>query len=146
MNSIPVGRRRARELAVQALFHLEYSPNDSENALRLVCEIPGVLEFIPDFSLQLVQGVCDKKDILDRAISTASKHWRIERMARLDRIILRIAAYEMMFLKDIPPRVSMDEAVEIGKKYGGEDSSRYINGVLDKIFRTLTTQVNDNEI
>ena len=73
---------------------------------------------------------------MDKVISGASKNWRIKRMARLDKSILRLAAYEIMFIEDIPPKVSLDEAVEIGKKFGGEDSGRYINGVLDNIYST----------
>ncbi len=130
-------RRRARELAVQVLFHLEYSDDEPLEAFRLVSENFEVAEALTAFSKQLVQGVCEKRPHLDRVISVSSKHWRLERMARLDRTILRLATYEMMFLKDIPPRVSLDEAVEIGKKFGSEDSSRYINGVLDNIFNSL---------
>ena len=136
-------RRRARELAVQVLFHLGYSDDDPLEAFRLVSENFEMAESVTDFSKVLVLGVCDKKTNLDRVISGSSKHWRLERMARLDRIILRLATYEMMFLKDIPPKVSLDEAVEIGKRFGGEDSSRYINGVLDNIFNSLNGETGD---
>ncbi|MCP4579135.1 MAG: leucine--tRNA ligase [Deltaproteobacteria bacterium] len=136
-------RRRARELAVQVLFHLEYSDDDPLEAFRLVSENFEMAESVTDFSKVLALGVCDKKTNLDRVISGSSKHWRLERMARLDRIILRLATYEMMFLKDIPPKVSLDEAVEIGKRFGGEDSSRYINGVLDNIFNSLNGETGD---
>jgi len=72
-----------------------------------------------------------------KVISEASKNWRIERMALLDKSILRLAAFEIMFLEDTPPEGSpLDEAVEIGKKFGSEDSGRYINGVLDNIYNT----------
>jgi len=133
-------RRKARELAVQVLFHLEFSDNDPLEAFRLIGENFEMAESMTDFSKALVRGVCDQKSKLDKVISRSSKHWRLERMARLDRSILRLATYEMMFLKDIPPRVSLDEAVEIGKRFGGEDSSRYINGVLDNIYNTLDSQ------
>ena len=133
-------RRRARELAVQVLFHLEFSDDDPSEAFRLICENFEVAESITDFSRALVRGVCDKKTTLDRFIRRSSKHWRLERMTRLDRSILRLATYEVMFLEDIPPKVSLDEAVEIGKKFGGEDSGRYINGVLDNIYNTLDTE------
>ncbi len=136
-------RRRARELAVQVLFHLEYSDDDPLEAFRLVSENFEMAESVTDFSKVLALGVCDKKANLDRVISGSSKHWRLDRMARLDRIILRLATYEMMFLKDIPPKVSLDEAVEIGKRFGGEDSSRYINGVLDNIFNSLNGETGD---
>ena len=129
-------RRRARELAIQVLFHLEFSPDDPSEAFDLICENFDARKSIRDFSKKLVLGVCEEKKTLDKVISEASKNWRIERMARLDKSILRLAAFEIMFIEDIPPKVSLDEAVEIGKKFGGEDSGRYINGVLDNIYST----------
>jgi transcription antitermination factor NusB len=129
-------RRRARELAVQVLFHLEFTPDDPSEVFDLVCENFDARKSIRDFSKQLVLGVCEKKKTLDKVISEASKNWRIERMARLDRSILRLATFEIMFIEDIPPKVSLDEAVEIGKKFGSDDSGRYINGVLDNIYNT----------
>ena len=130
-------RRRARELAVQVLFHLEFSPDDPSEVFDLICENFDAPGSIREFSKMLVLGVCDQKEHLDKAISQASKNWRIDRMTRLDRSILRLAVFEMMFVPDIPPRVSLDEAVEIGKVFGSEDSGRYINGVLDHIYNTL---------
>ena len=129
-------RRRARELAVQVLFHLEFSHDDPSEVFDLICENFDARKSIRDFSRKLVLGVYDKKKTLDKVISEASKNWRINRMARLDKSILRLAAFEIMFVEDIPPKVSLDEAVEIGKKFGGEDSGRYINGVLDNIYST----------
>jgi len=130
-------RRRARELAVQILFHLEFSHDDPAEVFDLICDNFDAPETIREFSKMLVLGVCEKKERLDRLISQASRNWRIDRMARLDRSILRLAAFEIMFIPEIPARVSLDEAVEIGKKFGSEDSGRYINGVLDNIYNTL---------
>jgi len=130
-------RRRARELAVQVLFHLEFSPDDPSEVFDLICENFDAPGSIREFSKMLVLGVCEKREYLDKAIIQASKNWRIDRMTRLDRSILRLAVFEMMFAPDIPPRVSLDEAVEIGKVFGSEDSGRYINGVLDHIYNTL---------
>ncbi len=130
-------RRRARELAVQVLFHLEFSPDNPSEVFDLICENFDARKSIRDFSKKLVLGVWENKEALDKAISQASKNWRIDRMARLDRSILRLAAFEIMFIQDIPAKVSLDEAVEIGKKFGSEDSGRYINGVLDKIYTTM---------
>ncbi len=127
-------RRRARELALQVLFHLEYSDDEPEEAFRLVNDNFEMARVATGFSRTLVQGVCDHKSTLDRIISSSSSHWRLERMARLDRSILRLATFEMIYLEEIPPRVSLDEAVELGKRFGSEDSSRYINGVLDNIY------------
>jgi transcription antitermination factor NusB len=133
-------RRRARELAIQALFHLEFSPGDPGEVFELICENFDSRESVRPFSRQLVLGVCEKKKELDELIRQASKNWRLERMARLDRCILRLAAFEISYLEDIPPKVSIDEALEIGKKFGGKDSASFINGVLDSIYSTLVRQ------
>ena len=130
-------RRKARELAIQVHFHLEFNPGDSKEAFDLICEILNTRESIRPFSKKLVAGVCEKKEDLDRLISQASKNWRLDRMPILDKCILRLAAFEMLFMEDIPPKVSIDEAVEMGKKFGGEDSGGFINGVLDNIYNTL---------
>lgn len=124
-------------MAVQVLFHLEFSHDDPSEVFDLICENFKAPESIQDFSKMLVLGVCDKKEGLDSAISHSSRNWRIDRMTRLDRSILRLAVFEMMFVPDIPARVSLDEAVEMGKKFGSEDSGRYINGVLDHIYNAL---------
>ena len=133
-------RRRDRELAVQVLFHLEFSPGDPRAAFDLICEDFRSQESVKLFSAQLVQGVCENQDRLDGLIISASRNWRLERMARLDKCILRLAAFEILFMEDIPPKVSIDEAVEIAKKFGGKDSGSVINGVLDNIYNTLLEQ------
>jgi len=84
-----------------------------------------------------VVGVWEQKEELDRLIRKASKHWRLERMPIVDRNVLRIALYEVLYLKDIPPKVSIDEAVELGKKFGTDESGAFINGVLDSIYHQM---------
>lgn len=131
-------RRRAREIAIQVLFHLEFNPEqDPEMGFDLVCRNFRFPESMMPFSKMLVMGVCKAKGILDPLIAKASRNWRVERMNRVDRAILRLATYEMLFMDDIPPKVSIDEAVELGKRYGGEDSPGFLNGVLDNIYNTL---------
>jgi transcription antitermination factor NusB len=133
-------RRKARELAVQVHFHLDFNPGDPKKGFDLICEKFNFGESIRSFSERLVTGVCEKKEELDRLISRASKNWRLDRMPRLDKIILRLAAFEMLFMEDIPPKVSINEAVEMGKKFGGEDSGSFINGVLDHIYINLVQE------
>ena len=133
-------RRQARELAIQVLFHLEFNSGAPEEVFDLICENFSAQESAIPFSKQLVLGVCEKRKEVDALIRNASKNWRLERMSRLDRCILRLAAFEISFLEDIPPKVSIDEALEIGKKFGSEDSGRFINGVLDNIYNTLVQQ------
>jgi len=127
-------RHQARELAVKVLFHLEFSPGDPNEGFDLICENLEPSASGISFSRELVVGVWENKETLDRLITGASEHWRVERMPYVDRNVLRIALFEVFFLKDIPPKVSIDEAVELGKKFGSEDSGAFINGILDNIY------------
>jgi len=130
-------RRKAREFAVQVLFCLEFGQNDAVSAFDLVCKsFPGKKSAIP-FARDIVVGVCEKKTVIDDMIRLSSRNWRLERMSRVDRSVLRMAVFEMLFREDIPPKVSIDEAVELGKQYGNAESGGFINGVLDDIFNTL---------
>jgi len=133
-------RRQARELAVQVLFYLGFCANNPDEAFDLICEDLNPAKSIRLFSKNLVIGVCEKEVELDQLISQASRNWRLERLSRLDKCVLRLAVYEILFIKDIPPKVSIDEAVEIGKKFGNENSGKFINGVLDNILNTLEQQ------
>ena len=130
-------RRRARELAVQVLFHLEFSLDDPNEAVDLIYDKFNSQKSIKSFSKELVSGICENKKELDKLIRSVSKNWRIDRMSYLDRSILRMATFEILFMKDIPPKVSMDEAVEIGKKFGSKDSGSFVNGLLDNIYNNL---------
>ena len=133
-------RRRARELAVQILFHLEFNPGDPDEVFQLICENFGPSKSIRPFSKKLVLGVCENKKDLDTLISQSSRNWRLERMSRADRSILRLGVYEIVYMKDIPPKVSIDEAVELGKKFGTRESGAFINGILDNIYNKLESE------
>lgn len=130
-------RHKARELAVQVLFHMEFSPGDPDDVFDLICEHFTPSETIRAFSKKLVCGVCQNKEYLDSLIRRSSVNWRLERMARVDRCILRLGVFEIVFLRDIPPKVSIDESVELGKTFGTEDSGSFINGILDNIYNIL---------
>ena len=130
-------RRRARELAIKVLFHMEFTPGEPEGVFYLICENFGSSESIRSFSRQLVLGVCENREELDSLIRQSSQHWRLERMSRVDRSILRLGVFEILFMKDIPPKVSIDEAVDLGKKYGTEESGAFINGILDNIYNSF---------
>jgi transcription antitermination factor NusB len=132
-------RRRSRELVIQVLFHLGFSEDDPAIAFDLVCNDFGAPKDVKPFSKELVLGVCVHLKELDSLIGKASKNWRLERIARVDRSILRLAVYELLYRDDIPPRVSINEAVDLGKKFGTEESGAFINGILDKIYTTLIT-------
>jgi transcription antitermination factor NusB len=141
----PMGKRRAsREFAVQVLFHMEFCPGDTDAGFDLVCENFRPPEKVVPFARVLVQGVCEKKEDLDLAIGRASKNWRLERMSRVDRNILRVGAYELLYLKEIPPKVAIDEAVEMAKKFGTGESGSFINGILDNIYNRIRMEQDEN--
>jgi len=131
-------RHRARELALQVLFHMEYNPGGPDESFDRICSSFSPAKDIRPFSRQLVLGVVENRDEIDRRISRSSKNWRLDRMSRVDRNILRVAVFEVMYMKDIPPKVSIDEAVELGKRFGTEESGAFINGVLDRIYGDLS--------
>jgi transcription antitermination factor NusB len=137
-------RRRARELAIQVLFHMEYNPGDPGESFERVCDSFGPPKEVRAYSRDVVVGVWENKADLDRLIRRSSKNWRVERMSRVDRNILRIAIYEVVYRKDVPPKVSIDEAVELGKRYGTEESGAFINGILDHIYNELKVEEVDH--
>jgi N utilization substance protein B len=126
-------RRRARELAMQALFYMDVNRNASPQMLQCFCE-----NFIPPqkarpFFIKLVNGVLESQPQIDELIERFSKNWRVKRMACVDRNVMRIAVFEMLFCHDIPPKVSINEAIDVGKKFGTEESGAFINGIIDRI-------------
>ncbi len=126
-------RRKAREAALQALFFMDHGGEFTPGALaRFRAGFAPKTEAVPHFE-RLVHGVLRTRGILDRLIARYSENWSLERMAGVDRNVMRIALYEMLWCADVPPRVAIDEAVEIGKKYGGEESGAFINGIVDRV-------------
>jgi transcription antitermination factor NusB len=119
---------------------MEVNPAEPEEAFDLVCQNFDGGETIAPLSRELVLGVYEKRPELDRLIIRASKNWRLERMPYVDRSILRMATFEILYMEDVPPKVSIDEAVDIGKRFGTEDSGSFINGVLDNIYGALVQE------
>lgn len=140
-------RRRAREAALQLLYEIDLCQKDSsdlspesirEDLQIQVNEDEEPLE--PDmsqFCRDLVTGVARNVGEIDRLIESHSTHWKISRMALVDRNILRMAVFELLYCDDIPASVSINEAIEIGKRFGTEESGSFINGVLDHIAKDL---------
>ena len=126
-------RRQGRELALQALYQLEMTGDSSPRAVELfLSHFEGGAE-AKDFARRLIAGVGAQKAALDGIIEKAAENWKLSRMAKVDLTILRLAAYELLFCPDIPVNVSLDEAIEIGKRYGSGDSATFINGILDQV-------------
>jgi N utilization substance protein B len=138
-------RRKARELAIQVIFSLDFGVNSPEEAFELVYRNFDPDEQIKGFSKELVLGVWEKRKQIDEMINRASKNWRIDRMSRVDKSILRLATYEILYRDDIPPKVSINEAIEIAKKFGNNNSYGFINGVLDNIYNSLGLKKEDKD-
>lgn len=132
--AIPV-RRQAREAVVKALFAFDIGRMNPDRALRYVLEESQLPPAAEAFAGELVAGVVDRLERLDAIIDRYAVNWRTERMPAVDRNILRLALYEILFRDDIPPSVSVNEAVEIAKRYGDEESPKFINGVLGEVIR-----------
>jgi len=126
-------RRRARELAMQALFSMDLHKDPNGESLQFFCENFRPSSASRAFFLRLVNGVLAARTEIDSLIERYSKNWRIERMPGVDRNVMRIAVYELLYCPDIPPKVSINEAVDIGKKFGTEESGAFINGIIDRI-------------
>jgi N utilization substance protein B len=125
-------RTRARRQALQMLYQREIT---GDPIARILAERSYALEDgePSEYCQQIVQGVEANQELIDAEIEKTSEHWTLSRMPLVDRNILRIAVYEIIFEDDVPNSVAINEAVELGKVFGGEDSSKFINGVLGRI-------------
>ena len=124
-------RRRGRELALQMLYQHELAGTDPETIFADFEELRDAPAEAREFAVALVRGVVERLPELDGQIGEQADHWRLERMATVDRNILRLALFELRFAPDTPAAVVIDEAVEIAKRFGSERSSQFVNGVLD---------------
>lgn len=126
-------RRKARELAVQALYQVEITGDTSGSAIEFFLSHFEGSAKAKEFARRLVSGVISQTAEIDGLIDRSTENWKLGRIAKVDLIILRMATYELVFCPDIPLNVSLDEAIEIAKRYGTMESSAFINGVLDQI-------------
>ena len=130
-------RRKAREYSLQILFQLEFDSPQPEETVRKFWEEKKSHKEERELSDWLVKGVITYKKKIDHLIQSVSQHWRISRMVLIDRNILRIAVYELIHGKDITPAIVINEAIEIAKKYSGDQSAVFINGILDALTQDL---------
>ena len=131
-------RTKARERAVQALYQIDVAATDLDEALsRFWKSFEPVEREVMDEAEALVRGVALHRREVDELIEAVSQNWRLDRMPRVDRNVLRLAAYELAHRADVPVKVVINEAIELGKKFGSESSGAFINGVLDRIASEL---------
>lgn len=122
-------------MALKALFFLDINPKDATSDLEAFCaqNQEALTETVKPFFMEIVQGVREGLETIDDLLNRYSKNWKLSRMPVVDRNIMRMAVFELLNCPDIPASVTINEAVEIGKKYGTRDSGAFINGVLDRI-------------
>lgn len=127
-------RRTARECALQLLFQMDIAGEDVETAIPKFWQLKeDINDQVREFCDALGRGYWDNRELIDRIISENASNWRLDRMAVVDRNIMRISIYEFLFRDDIPEKVSINEAIEIAKRYGGPESTQFINGILDAV-------------
>ncbi|HYB20028.1 MAG TPA: transcription antitermination factor NusB [Thermodesulfobacteriota bacterium] len=132
-------RRRAREIALQVLYQLDISQEDPEQALSVYFENFRPSEKAREFCQRLIEGVYQNREEIDRLIEENAENWTLKRMTVVDRNILRVATFELTHCSDIPFKASLNEAIELAKKYGADDSGAFINGILDRIHSLIAS-------
>jgi N utilization substance protein B len=126
-------RRRSRELAMQVLFAMDIQNAFSREMFDLFVDNFDPPAILRPFLSQLIHGVIDHRRNIDALIERYSDHWKIGRMAGVDRNVLRLAVYELLYCSDVPRKVAINEAIDIGKKFGTDESGAFVNGIVDRI-------------
>ena len=126
-------RRKAREVAIQALYSLNFVDLDVEKAMELFWGNFIAPRSAKEFAATLIEGTWHHREELDSLIAGCSDNWSLSRMSKVDISILRMAAFEFLYCEDIPPKVSINEAVDLGNTFGSENSGSFINGILDAL-------------
>ncbi len=126
-------RHMGRELALKALYRIDICGGASSDELAALFSSFRADDRVRRFATQLIEGVRRDERELDKHIADALEHWSVKRLSRVDHNVLRLALWELINLKDVPARVTIDEAIELAKTYGEQDSGRFVNGVLDHL-------------
>lgn len=135
----PVRRRtRAREVALQILYQFDlrserYDPELGQELAALISEQSNGDAEVQSFALRLVQGTLSQRDAVDQRLRAVTRNWDLRRMATVDRNVMRMAIYELMHCADVPPKVTINEAIELAKKFSTANSGGFVNGILDRV-------------
>ena len=143
-------RRAARENALQVLFELEFNDVGAEEVLIRHWAEKKTEKAVEEYAGRLVRGIMAQRQEIDKIVQNSAKHWRISRMALVDRNILRIAAFELLEEKFLTPGIVINEAIEIAKRYSSDEAAVFVNGVLDAVWKKIEKKnpplkVNDDE-
>lgn len=128
-------RTLAREFALQVLYQLDITRDNCDSSLSNFWQTQEeeITQDVKSFAEELVKGVSLNLEAIDVKIAQYAANWQLKRMAVVDRNILRLGSFELMFREDIPPKVSINEAVELAKKYSSVEAGKFVNGILDKV-------------
>jgi N utilization substance protein B len=140
-------RRRAREVALQLLYQNDVGGEDTLDTLEGTSRRLAGKRKDPEveaYARELLRETLGRRGEIDDALASLSEHWKLHRMSAVDRNILRLAGAELMYRPDIPPKVAINEAVELAKKYGDTDSPRFVNGILDSLLRSRQKPLDGN--
>ena len=132
-----MSRRLARETALQVLYQIDMTKNDVNTAIDYTLNQLAIRDDVIPFMKELVNGTLEHQVKADEIISKLSKDWNLERMATVDRNILRLALYEILFREDIPTSVSVNEAIELAKTFSNEESGKFVNGILGNVVEKI---------
>jgi len=140
-----LNRHEAREVAVQLLYQMDINQESLDKNLEVLKSEQPELILEESFVLELLEGTCKKLEELDSTIDQNVSDWKVDRMGKVDRNIIRLAMYEMLFRDDIPVAVSINEAVELAKSFSDEKSANFINGILGKLVDVLELGIKEEE-
>jgi N utilization substance protein B len=134
-------RRQGREQALQVLyssnFQLRPDLDQARQTFNTLLGQQGMDQTGQGFAWELIQGVLEQQDRLDKIIAEFSKNWRLERIAKIELTVMRLALYEMLYRQDVPLKVAINEGIELSKKFGDGKSGRFVNGILDAIAKQI---------
>lgn len=139
-------RTKAREIAIQALYQLELRGYELGNELEMFFKQQDILPEVLDFAKELVNGCKTQRHEIDLKIIAISENWDLHRMAIIDRCVLRLGAYELLYRDDIPPKVAINEAIDLAKKFSTDNSGTFVNGILDKVYSRYKGQRDNNKV
>lgn len=139
-------RHLARTIALQSLYEWDFNHKSAENMAKIAAH--NIREFAPglkedEFVMGLINGVIEKQDEIDAKIEKTAPEWPLDQITTVDRNILRLGIFELQYDQTIPPKVAINEAIELAKTFGGESSGRFVNGVLGTLYRQLGGEEND---
>ncbi|GKS11941.1 transcription antitermination factor NusB [Paenibacillus chitinolyticus] len=141
-------RRVAREIALQSLYQIDMNGVSAAEAVNVAvheaendneAQVDHKEKIMPEYIRELVDGTLNNRDRIDQLLAGYLKGWKMDRLSRVDREVLRLAAFEMLFQEDVPPKVVVNEAIDLAKHFGTDDSGKFVNGVLGKMIKDVDT-------